>query len=79
MPISKSDTVRGLVANGDYKKALHMVKEFQIGIATEDSNKLKLAYESMVHKAFYEQIGTDTTAAISEGIEILITLYGKSE
>ena len=79
MMISKSDTVRELVANGNYKKALHIVKEFRIGIDTEASNKLKLAYESMVHKAFYEQIGTDTTAAISEGVQILRTLYGQGE
>ena len=79
MMISKSDTVRELVANGNYKKALHIVKEFRIGIDTEDINKLKLAYESMVHEGFYKQIGTDTAAAISEGIKILKALYGQGE
>ena len=79
MIVSKSDVVRELVANGNYKKALHIVKEFRIGIDTEASNKLKLAYEALVHKAFYEQIGTDTTAAITEGVQILKTLYGQAE
>ena len=79
MVVSKSDVVRELVANGNYKKALHIVKEFRIGIDTEDSTKLKLAYESMVHKAFYEQIGTDTARAVDEGIQILKTLYGQGE
>ena len=77
--VSKSDKVRELVANGSYKKALFIAKEFRIGIDIEDINKLKLAYESMVHTAFYEQIGTDTEAAVREGTQILINLYGQRE
>jgi hypothetical protein len=69
MKINKTDTLRILVAEGNYKKALHIVKEFR-GIATEDINKLKLAYECLVH---------NTEAAITEGIEILKHLYGQNE
>ena len=77
--MNKTDTVRGLVVNGDYKKALHIVKGFQLGIAKEDLNKIGLAYECLVHKGFYEQLGTDTAVAISEGVQILKTLYGQGE
>lgn len=77
--VAKSDTVRRLVMDGDYKKALSIAKGFQLGIAKEDSNKMALAYECMVHKGFYEQLGTNTGAAIAEGIQVLIGLYGNDE
>ena len=64
MIASRSDTVRELIINGNYKKALHIAKGFRLGIDIKDISKIKLAYECMLHKGFYEQIGTDTTAAI---------------
>jgi len=79
MMITKSAAVRELVINGDYKKALSIVKGFRLGITKEESKKLVRAYECMVHTRFYEQIGIDITTAISEGIEILKILYGKDE
>ena len=77
MMVSKSDIVRGLVASGDYKKALSIVKGFRFGIAKEDLSKMKLAYECLVHTGFYEQLGTDTVTAIAEGIQVLNALYGQ--
>ena len=77
MNLSKSDTVRGLVADGEYKKALNIAKGFQLGITKEDSSKMKLAYECLVYPVFYKQIGTDTETAILEGVQILVDLYGK--
>jgi len=74
--ISKSDTVRGLVASGEYKKALGVVKGFRLGIAKDDINKMRLAYECLVYPSFYKQLGTDTETAVNEGIQILIDLYG---
>ena len=76
MTANKSDTVRGLVVNGDYKKALSIVKGFRLGITKEDSSKMALAYECIVHSGFYEQLGTDTVTAIAEGIQVLKNLYG---
>ena len=77
--VTASDKVRGLIAEGNYKKALGIVKGFRLGIDKEDLNKIKLAYESMTYKGFYEQLGTDTEAAITEGIEVLKALYGQAE
>jgi len=76
--ISKSDTVRELVASNEYKKALSIVKGFQRGIIKEDLDKIRLAYECLIYPEFYEQIGTDTTTAISEGVEVLKAIYGQS-
>ena len=58
--ITKSDTVRQLVANEDYKKALNIVKGFRLGIAKEDLSKMQLAYECIVHKGFYERYGNSS-------------------
>ena len=78
MIATKSDAVRELVANGDYKRALSIVKGFRRGIAREDLRKMALAYECLAHGRFCHQLlGTDTTAAISEGIQILKDLYGQ--
>jgi len=77
--ISKTNAVRGLVINGDYKKALRIVKSFQLGITPNNLSKITLAYECMVYPKFYEQLGTDTATAITEGIQILKTLYGQNE
>lgn len=77
--ITKSDVVRELVANENYKQALNIVKGFRLGIRKEDLSKIALAYECMIHTGFYEQLGTDTAKAVDEGIRILIDLYGQSE
>jgi len=78
MVLTKTNAVRSLVAAGDYRKALGIVKGFRFGLSAEALNKLKLAYECMVHPTFYEQLGTDTERAVTEGVQILIELYGHS-
>jgi hypothetical protein len=77
--VSKSDTVRELVAAGEYKRALRLSKDFRLGIGAEDTSKLRLAYESMVHTAFYQELGINTAAAITEGIQVLQALYGQRD
>lgn len=72
----KSDMVRRLVAEGNYKKALSIVKGFRLGITKEQKSVLLRGYECMVNPRFYESIGTDIPKAIDEGVEVLITLYG---
>ena len=74
-----SNVVRDLIEKGDYKKALRTAKGFRLGISKEDSNRLKLAYECLVHPEFYAQLGTDTTTVIAEGIQILNALYGQGK
>ena len=72
---TKTDLVRRLLVSGDYKRALNIVKGFRLGISKDKSDKIKLAYECMVHESFYKQIGKNTGKAVSEGIEILKELY----
>lgn len=72
----KSDKVRRLVREGQYKSALGIVKRFRLGITPEQSSIFVLAYESMVHERFYRQLGQDTEQNISKGIALLIQMYG---
>lgn len=72
----KSDRVRRLVREGQYKAALGIVKGFRLGITPEQSSIFVLAYESMVHERFYRQLGQDTEQNVSNGITLLIQMYG---
>lgn len=74
--IKKTDIVKRLVADGDMKKALSIVKGFRLGITKAQHNAMTKAYECMVHPDFYTAIGTDIPTAIQEGITILTELYG---
>ena len=79
MMISKSDTVRELVANGEYKKALNIIKGFRLGLSSEDISSITLAYECLTHERFYQELGINTAGAINEGIRLLLERYGQSE
>lgn len=71
----KSDTVRRLVSEGDYKNALRIAKEFRLGISKEDSDAMRRGYECIVHPDFYRQIGVDTHKAVEKAVEIVRKLY----
>jgi hypothetical protein len=75
----KSDKVRRLVADGDFKGALRIAKNFRLGITKEQSSTMTRAYECMVHGRFYKQLGYDLDEKIAEGVKILVGLYGRSE
>lgn len=45
----KSDTVRRLVAAGDFKAALRIAKDFRLGISKEDHDDMRRGYECLVH------------------------------
>ncbi|MCL1986754.1 MAG: hypothetical protein FWG64_02125 [Firmicutes bacterium] len=72
---TKSNLVKTLVRQGDYKKALSIAKDFKIGITSDNSNKMKLAYECMVHGTFYKQLGRNIEQTINDGISVLKALY----
>ena len=74
---NKSDGVRDLTVSGEYKKALSVVRGFRLGISKEDIEKMRLAYECIVHPEFYIQIGIDITKAVDDGIQTLVSIYGQ--
>ena len=72
----KSDMVRRLVSEGNYRKALSIVKGFRLGITKEQHDSMILAYECMVHTSFYTSLGINLPQAIEEGVSVLTNLYG---
>lgn len=74
----KSDKVRRLVENREYKSALCIAKDFRIGITKEESDAMTLAYECMVHERFYKSLGYNLEEKIKTGVEVLTRIYGRS-
>lgn len=72
----KSDTVRKLVAAGDYKAALRIAKDFRLGISKVESDLMKRGYECLVHPEFYKSIGVDVDRTVRLGIAAVKCLYG---
>lgn len=72
----KSDTVRRLTRSGEYKKALQIAKGFRLGITREQSDKMGIAYECIVHPHFYEQLGINANEKVNDGVKVLVGLYG---
>lgn len=75
--VRKSDMVRNLVADKQYQKALRIAKDFRLGITPQQSLCMQKAYECMVHKRFYLSLGEDVEQRIIEGIETIVSIYGK--
>lgn len=75
-PEKKTDTVRRLVRERDYRSALRITKDFRLGISKEDRDAMRLAYECLVRPAFYRQLGKDPVAEVKSGVEVLRKLYG---
>lgn len=72
----KSDAVRRLVAEGNYKAALRIAKDFRLGITKADSDDMRRGYECMTSPRFYISLGMDTQALARKGIETVVRLYG---
>lgn len=75
-PERKSDVVRRLVSEGEFKSALRIAKDFRLGISRKDSEDMKRGYECMVHPRFYESIGIDPRQTALKGVETVQRLYG---
>lgn len=73
----KSDMVRELVAEGNYKKALSIAKGFKIGFTKEEQSIMTRAHECMAHPGFYRQLGIDEEQAIADGVELIKKVYGE--
>ncbi|MCI8564317.1 MAG: hypothetical protein HFH69_12540 [Lachnospiraceae bacterium] len=69
--VKKSDIVKEAVRKEDWKKALHVAKDFRIGITQEQRDKMARAYECIVHPDFYQQIGIDIPEAIEQGKAVI--------
>jgi hypothetical protein len=75
--IKKSDVVRELVSQGNYKKALSITKGFRLGITREQNDKMVRAYECMIDDRFYRSIGVNIGQAIQDGVDVWVGMYGR--
>lgn len=74
LPPSKNMQVKIFVANGEYKKALQICKDW-IYEDEEDRRILRRGYECLVHPRFYEELGIDPSTSYQEAVNVLIRLY----
>ena len=71
----KSDRVRRLIREGDYKSALRIAKDFRLGVSKEQSDNMIRGYECMTNPRFYISIGVDIPKTVEKGLETLLSLY----
>lgn len=71
----KSDFVRRMVAEGNYKAALRVASDFRLDISEEDRSAMKRGYECMIWSGFYSQV-TDVPKSIDKAIQTVQRLYG---
>lgn len=72
----KSDLVRRLVREGDYKNALRIASNFKLGISKADQDTMKVGYECMIWPDFYHSIRVDVAEAIRKAVEVVTRIYG---
>lgn len=72
----KSDTVRRLVAEGDFKGALKIAKGFRLGITKEQHDDMTRAFECMTSPRFYKSIGYSIDQTVRKGVATVTSLYG---
>lgn len=71
---TKTEKVRRLVSNGEYKKALQICKDWNYSDPTH-REILRLGYECLLYPDFYKQLGHDTTLEYQNAIHILHLIY----
>jgi hypothetical protein len=67
----KSQKVRSLIAQENYRDALRGAKDFHIGVTKEQRSVMARAYECMVYPDFYRQLGKNIEECIQAGIAVL--------
>ena len=74
--LKKTQMVKDLVRQGQYKEALRIAKGFRLGITREQSDTMVRAYECMVHPEFYRSIGKNIQECIDGGVSVLCQVFG---
>ena len=71
--ITKTQRLIGLMAAGDWPKALSLANSFRWLGPYRDT--IRRAHECRVHPRFYRGVGCDPEAATANGIAVLKRLY----
>ena len=69
---TKRDIARELIRAGEVKKAIKIVKSFDLIYTKDELRTLQVAYECLTGKeSFYQSIGNDTKKIQAEAEELL--------
>lgn len=71
---TKNAKVRRLVAEGQYKQALQICKDWRYE-NPEHREVLRVGYECLMYPEFYSQLGHDTELAYQRAVEVLHIVY----
>ena len=77
MSEKKTDFVRRMVAEKNYKAALRTASDFRLDISPEDHATMKRGYEAMIWPDFYKSIKIDVPEAIRKAVDTVERLYGQ--
>ena len=72
-PVTKTQRLRDLIADGDWPRALFLANTFRRLGPWRDT--IRLAHECRVHPRFYRALGRDPDAQVAAGIAALKALY----
>lgn len=74
--VTKTDKAKELFKAGEITSALRIFKGFKAGFTRQEKRALEIAYESQTGKSsFYQNLGIDTKAMISEANSIIKRIY----
>lgn len=73
---TKSDQVRQLVAQEQYREAIKIASKFKLGLSKEQRATIVRAHESYTYPHFQKQLGRDPHTCIMLGVATLVEIYG---
>ena len=74
--VTKTAKAKELFSNGKVVEALKIFSTFKVGFTKEEKRTIQIAYESQTGKSsFYQNLGIDTKAMISEANSIIKRIY----
>lgn len=71
---SKNQEVKELVAQGEYKRALQICKEWDYENESH-GDILRRGYDCLMYPEFYRQIGKDPDKEYQKAVDVLNELY----
>ena len=70
----KTQEVRELVSQGEYKKALQICKDWNY-TNPEYGDILRRGYECLIYPEFYRQIGKNPDSEYKKAVDLLLIIY----
>lgn len=69
--MSKTEIVKKYMSENKIKEALHIAKDFRIGVTKGQRSTMARAYECIIYPDFYKSIGKNIQECIDAGVKVL--------